>query len=244
MSFIRRLLGSKDTPDPSPEAPPVAPEAPPAPPASCPHCGHVLDPIPPRRRLCPDCRAPIIPRTRADGVRVVLGEDQLSELAAWDAAWRAEREHESWLQRAVDDYGYRVAEIEALDAELQAKDPRYSDRDIYWHAADRAILRDLKAGDWGGLAAHYAVMALQVYREAETDATPPRALELMRQSSLATLRSYAESGCSRVELIRCACRVCSAGRAVRKIPDELVAPSIPHETCLAGWCSCDYAPIV
>lgn len=251
MGFLRRVLGGstgKGQPEPIPLAPvvPTAPEVAPAgsaTSAACPHCGVVLDPIPPRRRLCPECRQPIIPRTRADGARLLLREADLPALAEWDGAWRAQRQaetdYEKWVTKTVELVG--PTETAAIDTELRAKPERYSGRDIYWTAANRAVLRAMKANDWGTLSRLYFDMALTDYRESDEDNESERALRLKRESNLAQLRYLGTEGYGRVDILACECSTCSRGPKRRlEIRDQLAAPSIPHEHCANGWCTCEY----
>ena len=250
MGFLRRLIGGQPaspTPEPTPEPTrqPDQPSAAAAPvdSAPCPHCGMTLDPIPPRRRLCPACRQPIIPRTRADGARVVLREADLPAFEEsnreWTLARNAQLEHDEWMEKAAGIVG--PAEASAIESELQSKE-RYSAQDVYWAAANRAVLRALKAGDWTEAGQIYYGMGWTSYEvSGDQEKSSPRTVQLMREGNIATLRGYAANGIQWVDILACDCRVCWRGRKTRlPIADQIADPSIPHADCVEGWCSCDY----
>ena len=252
MGFFRRLIGKQERVEPPSDAvtePPrvaVPVEAPPDG-APCPHCGVILTPIPKGRRLCPACRQPIIPRSRADRARVVLREEDLPAFDAWNEAWRKEEraisERRRWLARARE---LSIAEPEfvAIESELKAKDARYTDRDVYHAAANQAIIAMMRRGDWGDLSHAYSSLALVEYDEGDKDQASEHVLELLRESAKATLRDY-QRELRRVQILPCACAVCSRSpKRALLIPDELAAPHIPHLACREGLCSCLYLPVV
>ena len=86
-------------------------------------------------------------------------------------------------------------------------------------------------------------LALDEYREADTDQAPDQVVTLLRESHKAELRSYMALGVSRVDIVACACSVCSRGPK-RRLPirAELAEAHIPHGNCRQGYCSCDYLP--
>ena len=200
-----------------------------------------LDPIPPRRRLCPSCRKPIIPRSRADGTRVVIREEDIPAFEAANEAWYAARARQGWIDKAgqfTDEAGFV-----AIEAELAAKQAGYTPRDVYYAAANRAVIELIRRNDWGRLAGVYSELALDEYREADTDQAPDQVVTLLRESHKAELRSYMALGVSRVDIVACACSVCSRGPK-RRLPirAELAEAHIPHGNCRQGYCSCDYLP--
>ena len=254
MGFLRRLIGgqpSSRTPEPTPE-PTSQPDQPsaalaPVDSAPYPHCGVTLEPIPPRRRLCPACRQPIIPRSRADGTRVVIGEADLPAFEEWNREWtlarNAQLERDEWMGKTARMVG--PDEASRIETELKAKDERYSVQDVYWSAANRAVLRALKAGDWTEAGQIYYGMGWTSYEASEDQETSsPRTVRLMREGNIATLRGYAAYDVRWVDILGCDCRVCARGRKTRlAIADQIAAPSIPHADCVEGWCSCDYVPL-
>ena len=130
MGLLWRLFGGDPGKGAEPEQPVAADPEVPSDVAVCPHCGASLNPIPPRRRLCPKCRYPIIPRTRAFGVCVVLREADLPAFEEWDRTWRAQRQHEAWVEKAAGLVG--AAEATVIEEELRAKDEGYPGQDVYW----------------------------------------------------------------------------------------------------------------
>ena len=231
MGFLRRFIGTQSPP----AAAPVR--------ATCPHCGVVLDPIPPRRRLCPSCRKPIIPRSRADGTRVLIREEDIPAFEAANEAWYAARARQGWIDKArpyTDEAGFL-----AIEAQLAAKQAGYTPRDVYRAAANRAVIELIRRNDWGSLTGVYSELALDEYREADADQAPEQVVTLLRESRKAELRSYMAQGTSRVNIIACACSVCSRGPK-RRLPvrAELAEPHIPHADCREGYCSCDYLPCI
>ncbi len=128
--------------------------------------------------------------------------------------------------------------------EMTAKDPRYAARDVFWHAANRAVLVAIQRNDWGRASGFYFSMALTEYKESNEDAFNERVLMLQREANLAELRSLAADGyLKRVDILTCDCSVCSKGRKKGlRIDQELKEPTIPHAGCREGWCTCDYSP--
>lgn len=246
MGFLRRIMGSA-RPQPARPGPPVEPTvAPPAdssPTVPCPHCGVILDPIPKRRRLCPACRQPIIPRNRADGARVVLRAEDLPEFEEWNRAWPAAHERELWIAKArqfVDEAGFVD-----IESELAASKPGYTLRDVYRVAASWAILDMIRRKDWGGLANAYYRLALEDHDESDQQEVSEHVLNLLRGAAKAQLREYLAHGVRRVDITTCGCSVCSR-RPKHRLPirDELTAPHIPHAQCRQGFCNCEYLPVV
>ena len=184
----------------------------------------------------------MVPNPREDGVRVVLEASDLAALEDWDLEYRAHREHDAMIEAAARFIGRE--EAVALDQRLHEQDPRYTGRhDLYWAAANHALLDAIRNGDWGGLAGLYGVMARQAYDEEDERQESGRVLALKREASAATLRGWAGPGVTEVRIVGCACSVCSRDQgSIRSIARELEAPSIPHGGCRDGYCSCGYAP--
>jgi hypothetical protein len=243
VGLLRRFTGTQPTRVEPPSSPAAEPAVFASVGAKCPHCGVVLDPIPPRRRLCPSCRKPIIPRSRADGTRVVICEEDIPAFEAEKEAWYAARARQGWIDKArqfTDEAGFV-----AIERELAAKQAGYTPRDVFRAAANRAVIELIRRNDWGTLAAVYSELALDEYREANVDQAPEQVVTLLRESGKAELRSYLAAGVSRVDIIACACSVCARGPK-RRLPIriELAEPHIPHGNCREGYCSCDYVPCI
>lgn len=206
---------------------------------ACPYCSVELDPLPKAKKWCPGCGQPIYVRGAPDGLTYLLRD---ADLAAHEARWAGYRSRSEWIRDAapfVDEPGF-----EAIERELQAKDARYSPRDVYWVAADRALLIILRSGDWQVASEAYRQMAMAAYKEADTDEMPERAVRLRREASKATLRAYLRDGTRRVDIFACDCPRCSVDTGSIDIRRELEAPHIPHADCHKGWCSCDYSPVI
>jgi hypothetical protein len=168
------------------------------------------------------------------------------DLTAFEAQWTAYRlgqEREQMRRRAVEWAGEDgVARIEA---ELAAKGPGYTGRDVWWVAANRFCLEALRRGAWQDASHVYFELALQLYREQDEDRSSPQVLKLEAEAAKAELRAYAAQGVKRVDVSGCGCEVCSTG-ADRVVPitAELQAPRVPHADCELGWCGCSYLAFV
>jgi hypothetical protein len=208
---------------------PADPESPPAPTEA-----HL--------RLCAFCRQPVIPNPGDNGVPVGLdGSDRVG--VDWDLEYRAHLEHDAMVDAAARFVGHD--EAIALDAALHDQDPRYTGRhDLYWAAANHALLRATRAGDWAGLAVLYDVMARQAHDEEAHGPASTRVLALKREASVATLRARAGQGVSEVRITGCACSACARDQAMtHSVATELRQPTIPHQGCTSGYCTCEYAPV-
>ena len=148
--------------------------------AACPHCGTVLSPVPPRRRLCPACRQPIVVRIR-DGRPVLFTPEG-------DSAFLA-REHAALLEQE------RVGRVERAEADVAwfahyYRIPRHRAEAVILGAGQRSWAPLLGGGHDGGRAAasfglgfaaiacargnheEEARLAEAVAREVETDEAP------------------------------------------------------------------------
>jgi hypothetical protein len=250
MGFLRRLVGhpssAPDAPVPSlasnverhtSDGPPPFPDS-----RACPTCGTVLDPLPKSSRKCPACRTDIIVRHQHGATALFTAETLAAYEAAretWGRIYQRRKETEA-AARFVDEAGYN-----AIEAELAAKGPGYTDRDVYWTAANRGTLRMVEQGDWGWLSAAYSEMALTAYNEEDEDDSSERVLTLQRECATAELRAFLAAGCTRVDIIACGCPVCSRGPKLRLlIRDQLASSQLPHPGCRQGWCSCNFVPVV
>jgi len=256
--FLRRLFGLGQPDDRSrepaevPEPPlgerPEAPESAARPiPLACPSCAVLLDPPPPRNRLCPRCRQPIVVR-RIDGRVALLTE---ASVAVFDAerrreadlrAWSAERRRWLGLARSVKASPSRRAKLAAapLSAEVVS-----SSRALYLAAAAaavRAAKREKRIGDVG-LVLREQAQAL--YEEAGSPVpVPDDILRMHREGMTAVLRSL-QPFAKEVELVSAGC--CAAcrsddGKSFRTT-GELRANRLPHAGCPNGLCGCDWWPV-
>ena len=189
-------------------------------PLPCPHCGRLF--APPSSRVRPACGGRLFVRTDADGHRLLLTEEQV------------ERQD---LIAATESYGQ---DFGAIEAELKAKSPGYTSRDVYWAALNRAAVEAIRTRDWSTLNGIYRNQAHILF-----EAGKPFE-QLAREASRAALRNYEDSGREYVTVAvpdRCGACAPDAGRHLR-LADEMREPTIPHMACAEGFCRCVYSAVV
>ena len=212
----------------------------------CPYCGVAIDPLPWRKTKCPVCARPIYVRAGPDGYTYLLQDGDRHVL---EEAWAEYRERQDYTQKMAA----FLLDFEKLEADMRARDPNYSPRDVYWAGMNRLVLDSLGRADWHTAQLAYFQMALQAWKESDEDRAPERALTLQREADKAQLMGYLRLADltrngrpdMRVDIVGCDCAGCSSGRHHRLwAQDELAAPHIPHQQCRKdGWCACEYLPV-
>lgn len=216
MGFLKRLLGSNA--EPTVATVTSRPETP----LPCPHCGHLFTSSPRRGRKCPACGGQFWVRTNPDGRRVLLTDEQL------------ERRDLIVATESLDQ------NFRAIEAELKAKSPDYTARDVYWVALNRAALRAMRRREWSSLSRIYGSQAYFLY-----EAGKPFE-RIAREASRAGLRQYEGAGLEYVTVIApdscSACEPDSDRR--RRLADEMREPTLPHMACEEGFCPCSYTAVI
>jgi hypothetical protein len=262
MDLVRRLFGSRGrgTGGDAPPAPvpgesglAVTEADPPGPPAAietaglpCPSCGTLLDPPPPRNRLCPRCREPIVVR-RIDGRTALLTESAVQVFEAErrrgsdEASWTAARD--GWLGLARD-RGASPARRDRLASARISADVVRKSRDLYLSAAEKSVRDATRERRWGEVGHIRREQAAALYRDAGAPVPPPdEIVGLHRAGMIAVLRSLTPA-VRQAELVSPGC--CPACRkddgAVFRIADEVRRGRLPHAGCPKGLCGCDWWP--
>lgn len=205
---------------------------------TCPHCDTPFDPLPKAKKRCPACGRTVWVRSGPDGRRYILREE---ELTAHEDGWASYHERRAWIAQAepfIDERGF-----EAIERDLATKDPGYTPRDVYWVAANRAIVTIIASGDWQTINEAYFRMARAAHEEAdEPEVMTDRSVLLMREANRAQLRARVRSEFgNRVEIFAESCQRCQRDDRMQLDPRrELDAPRIPHADCENGWCTCEY----
>lgn len=202
---------------------------------ACPHCGVVLDPPPTSSRKCPECREPLVVRTRK-GTKLVFtpaGAEQYDRDRKREIAANKARRHAANI--GIDDAAWQAAEREL--GQRFGRSP--SGGDVFWNLASQALQDAMQPTDWGRLGSVYFTMALHLkdegrdYMGLRREAFQCAVRELVAQ---AARRGDAEP-VLRIHGCRPDCQVCADddGRAYR--PDELLhdAAPVPHD---CDWCAC------
>lgn len=210
---------------------------------ACPYCGVRPDPLPRAKSRCRACGQPIWVRKGPDGLTYLLQEGDLPVL---EQAWADHRVEQQWRERTEALLG--AQDTTRLAADMRARDPAYTARDIYWAAANRDVLAKLEAGDWHELKMAYLDMAVAAWDEADDEADASgaepdaaRALRLIREADLAELRDLMLVGVSRVAILGDGCPGCTQGIGlVLSAQGELDQPLLPHAACRDGFCRCEY----
>ncbi|MFI5262344.1 MAG: hypothetical protein ACHQZR_07315 [Candidatus Limnocylindrales bacterium] len=251
ISFLRRLLGLGQPPEPI-EFPPLVPPSPPVPePAptprvACPYCGVVLEPPPDHTRLCPRCHRRVVVR-HSEGRAIYLTE---AAVEVFEAARQHDLDEQTWARGrrrwlqlaqfagAPIDRRKRLAAAPLSAAVVQAS------RSLYLAAAERAVRAARRERHWDDVARIRSRQAAALFEEAGNE--PPPADEIValyREGVTATLRAIAPIS-REVELVGASC--CAACRAdsdrIFKVADELRTPRLPHAGCPRGLCACDWWP--
>ncbi len=224
--------------------PPVLPQAPNVPPPSCPYCAVLLDPPPPRGRLCPRCRQRIVVR-HVDGRAVYLTEAAVpvfeGERRRTDDQdrWAIERRRWLHLAKVVKAPAGRREQIER--APLSAESV-HAARTLYLASVEREVRAARRAARWNDVAIRRREQAAALFEESGSPVPPPEeVLRLHQEGAAAALRAMVAiarwadlvgAGC---------CPACRAddGRTFR-IADELRVPRLPHPGCPRGLCQCDW----
>ncbi len=213
--------------------------------AWCPSCGTLLEPAPTASRRCAQCRERIIVK-RVDGRTVFLAEAVLpvyeAERKRFANASRLARECQRWLRLAA----IAGAPAEKLEARARSAVARPSEeavaasRVLYLGTVERAYQQAKRERRWEEASRIRRAHALVLHREAGSPAPPTEPIvKLHRDAMAAALRGIAEM-VRDAELVAAAC--CDACRAddrrIVRISAELRAPSLPHDGCPRGLCSC------
>jgi hypothetical protein len=256
IGFLKRLLGlssreedaqaepSPDADQPSAVEPPVLPQAPRVPPPSCPYCAVLLDPPPPRGRLCPRCRQRIVVR-HVDGRAVYLTEAAVpvfeGERRRTDDQdrWAIERRRWLHLAKVVKAPVDRRERIER--APLSAENV-HAARTLYLTSVEREVRAARGAARWNDVAIRRREQAAALFEEAGSPVPPPEeVLRLHQEGAAAALRAMVAIARNADLVGASCCPACRAddGRAFR-IADELRVPRLPHAGCPRGLCPCDW----
>ena len=202
---------------------------------ACPHCGVILDRAPRANRKCPECREPIVVRTR-DGAKLPF-------TPAGAEACDRQREREvaaNKARRHANNIGVDDREWERAVTELQERHGRTpSAGDVFWSLANRAINDAMGETDWHRMQMVYFEMALHLKDEGRPF------LDLRRESLRCAVRRHVVEaarfgpGEPTLEVLGCRpdCEVCEpdAGRTFHA--SELLADDapVPHD---CDWCAC------
>lgn len=129
--------------------------------AACPHCGVVLDPPPKGNRKCPDCRDPIVVRTRGGNKLLFTpaGADDYDRQRKKEFARNAAR----CKARAIGATDVEWDQTEAELAERFGQTP--SGGDVFWSLANKAVMEAAQAGEWHRAGMVYFQMGLHLKDE-------------------------------------------------------------------------------
>jgi hypothetical protein len=216
---------------------------------ACPYCEIALDPPPKAKRRCPACRRTIYVRVGPDAMVYLL---QDTDRPALERAWVEFRLEQDWRRRALELVD--EASFARTEAEMRAKEPGCTNRDVYWAIATRHVRDRMRSGDWNAVKAAYARMALAAWDEAESEAgidgstrsaSRSRARRLMREARVAELRAFTSpAGVTAVTVVARCCPACDRGADLpRRLADERTYPVLPHSNCQRGLCQCEYLPV-
>lgn len=203
--------------------------------AACPHCGSVLDPPPASSRKCPECRGPIVVRTRK-GTKLLFtptGAEAADRERAREVAANKARRHASNI--GVDDDGWH-----RMEQQLTGRFGRPpSAGDVFWSLANEAIQDAMRSSDWHRLQMLYFEMALHLKDEGRDFR------DLRRESLRCSVRHHiaqasrfgAGEPLLRVLGCRPDCEVCRPDAARSFRAGELLADDapVPHD---CEWCAC------
>jgi hypothetical protein len=217
---------------------------------ACPYCETVLDPPPKAKKKCPACRQTIYVRVGPDAMVYLLRD---IDRPALERAWAEFGLEQDWRRRALELVDEAI--LARTESEMRAKDPRCTNRDLYWAVATRDVREGMRTGNWPAVKAAYVGMALAAWDEAESDAgidgsTRPgsrsRARRLMREARVAELRALTSpAGVTAVTVVARCCPACDRGADLpRRLAEERTYPVLPHSNCQRGLCRCEYLPVV
>lgn len=160
-------------------------------------------------------------------------------MEAFDAGKRAYFLRKAMVHK-VEEIGLTAQVYEATEAELLAKWGVAAPGDVFWAAANRAVVSALRSRSWSNLSNIYWHQSMFLFEQGRPH------VQLGREASRAELRAMAQDGFTdEAVIIAGSCPVCGVdeGRRV-KIAQEIAKPHIPHVDCPLGWCSCCYTPAV
>ena len=207
IDFLRRLLGGPEAASPTDadegaDSDAAAPDPTPAPAsdtvrpagAACPSCATILDPPPTKRRLCPNCRQPIVVR-QIDGRTAYLTEAAVAVFVAErqretdERAWTTARR--TWLQLAgtVDVPVARRAKLASAAPSAAVVE---ASRVLYMSAAERAVREARRGKRWADVGRIRRAQAAAVYLDAGSPVPPPDDVVAMHREGMAgVLRAHA-----------------------------------------------------
>jgi hypothetical protein len=217
---------------------------------TCPYCGATLDPLPKAKKKCPACRRTIYVRVGPDAMVYLL---QDVDRPALEQAWAEFRVEQDWRRRSLELAD--EAKLARTESELRAKDPRCTNRDVYWAVASWEVRNRVRTGNWPAVKSAYVRMALAAWDEAEGEAgfdgrarpgSRSRARRLMREARVAELRALTSSaGMTAVTVVARCCPACDRGASLpRRLAEERAHPVLPHSHCQRGLCRCEYIPVL
>lgn len=205
---------------------------------ACPHCGVVLDPPPKANRKCPECREPLVVRTR-DGNKLVFTPDGAAD---YDRQLKQEHDRNA-ARRKAEAIGASDADWDRVEAELAERfGGRPSGGDVFWSLANKATMDAAQEGEWHQAGMVYFQMGLHLQREG-------REFHRVRQEAMRcfvrdALQSAAQLGYDqpvlRVYGVQDERGVCAADDGRTFLADELLVddPPVPHRYDDGTWCPC------
>jgi hypothetical protein len=216
---------------------------------TCPYCEATLDPLPKAKKKCPACRRTIYVRVGPDAFVYLL---QDADRPALERAWAEFRMEQDWRRRALELLD--EASLARTESEMRAKEPRCTNRDVYWAIATRDVRDRIRTGNWNAVKAAYVRMALAAWDEAESEAgidgsarpgSRSRSRRLMREARVAELRALTSlARVTAVTVVARCCPACDRGASLpRRLVEERMHPVLPHSYCQRGLCRCEYLPV-
>lgn len=201
----------------------------------CPHCGAAIDPTPKSNRKCPECREPIVVRTR-QGAKLLFtpaGAEQYDRDRQREVAANKARRHARNL--GIDDDAWTARERELTEQHGQPP----SAGDVFWGLANQAVFDAMRTSDWGRLEQLYFTMALHLRDEGRSF------LDLRRESLRSAVRHHIAQAAQfgeddpllKVFGCRPDCDVCAPEDGRRFRASVLLGDGapVPHD---CEWCAC------
>lgn len=205
---------------------------------ACPHCGVVLDPPPKANRKCPECREPIVVRTR-DGNKLLFTPD-----GADDYDRQLKRQHDrNAARRKAEAIGVTDAEWDRVEAQLAERFGQTpSGGDVFWSLANQATMDAIQAGEWHRAGMVYFQMGLHLQREG-------RDFHRLRQEAMRCSVRDALQSASRIGYEQPVLRIygpqddrnlCAADGGQTFSAEQLLSedPPVPHYYEDGKWCPC------
>lgn len=205
---------------------------------ACPHCGVVLDPPPKSNRKCPDCRDPIVVRTR-DGNKLLFtpaGADEYDRERKEEYARNAAR-------RKAQAIGATDADWDQAEAELTERFGQTpSGGDVFWSLANKTVVEAGQRGEWHRAGMTYFQMGLHLKDEG-------REFHGLRQEAMRCfvrneLQSAAQFGYQqpvlRLNGQQDERELCAADDGREFTAEQLLVddPPVPHHYDDGRWCPC------